>query len=87
MAKAIAQAANQQLYSTPPFIGKLLSIAELVWIEPKYDYKRTPAKDRVSDADCVLKLKVCLQKQTDYRAYVSRPARYTLAVLLATRDA
>ena len=70
--KAVAMAADQDLYFTPPHIGKLLSPIELVWSEVKYDYKRVPAIERLSDTMWVENLMKCLKKRTDFSRYVRK---------------
>ena len=63
--KATDLAASQQLYFASPFIDKLLSMIVSVLPAPKYAYKRTPARDRRSDADCVLKPRGCWQSKRE----------------------
>ncbi len=74
--KSMALDAGQQLYFTPPLIGKILSMIGLAWPEPKHDYKRTPAGERLSDESRVIGLTACLQKRTDFSAYGRKPALY-----------
>lgn len=50
--KAAAEAKNQKLYFTPPYVGKLLLPIELCWAYVKYHYKRTPKDDRRGDQAC-----------------------------------
>jgi len=84
--KSMALSAGQDLYFTPPFVGKLLNPVELFWSDRKRVYKRTPASERKGDSRCVELMLRILKEPRDMSVYMHKPGMHAHAILLACRD-